>query len=173
MKAASRQEKFRRRLFCSEAGMSGATRHLILSNAMLALLMLPTQAAAQTETPRSEPSEFRLGYSPHERHPSFRFDRVQLDTRDLVRPAQPVQDARRRDSLANGILIGAAIGAASLGTFGAILCKAMQEPDGPSCADDIFRLAAIGGAIGAGGGLVVDAALTRQSGVRVSVGIRF
>jgi hypothetical protein len=84
-----------------------------------------------------------------------------------------LQDVRRRDSVTNGILIGAAIGAAALGTFGGILCKAMQEPDGPSCADDTFRLAAIGGAIGAGGGLIVDVALDRQSGVRVAVGVRF
>lgn len=80
---------------------------------------------------------------------------------------------RQRDSLKNGAVIGALAGAAALGTFAGVLCKAMQEPGGPSCAADTVRIAAIGAAIGLGAGLAIDASMSRQSGARVSVAVRF
>jgi hypothetical protein len=70
-------------------------------------------------------------------------------------------------------LCGAAAGAAPAGVLGGFLCKAFQEPSDPSCIGDTFRIAAVGAAIGAGAGLGIDAALTRQGGVRLSIRKRF
>jgi hypothetical protein len=77
-----------------------------------------------------------------------------------------------RDSLRNGAVIGAAIGAATFGAFAAILCKAYQEKGSASCVPDTLRFAAIGGAIGAGAGLAIDAARTDR-GVTVRFAISF
>jgi hypothetical protein len=87
--------------------------------------------------------------------------------------AQPAPRASSRDSLGNGVMTGAIIGAVALGTFAGILCKALQEPDGPSCVPDTLRIAAVGAAIGAAGGLAIDAALSTTKGVRVAIRIRF
>jgi hypothetical protein len=77
-----------------------------------------------------------------------------------------------RDSLRNGAVIGAVIGAAAFGAVAAILCHAYQEEGGPSCVPDTLRFAAIGGAVGAGAGLAIDAARTDR-GVTVRLAIRF
>jgi hypothetical protein len=87
-----------------------------------------------------------------------------------LRPAQP---ASPRDTVANGAIIGAVIGAVALGGFGALVCKLEQEEGGASCLPDIVRVAAIGAAIGAGAGLVIDAALTRHADVTLRVGLTF
>lgn len=145
--------------------------------AMLVLLALPSPAAAQAEAvpPPTTDSAATFRWIPGSTGGSqiFRGDGLSFSVTETTHRTSVLQDVRKRDSLANGILIGAAIGAAALGTFGAIVCKAMQQPDEPSCVDDTLRLAAIGGAIGAGGGLVIDAARSRQSGVRVSLAVRF
>jgi hypothetical protein len=77
-----------------------------------------------------------------------------------------------RDSLRNGAIIGAVIGAAASGTLAATLCRAFQEKGGASCVPDTLRFAAIGGAIGAGAGLAIDAARTDR-GVTVRLAISF
>jgi hypothetical protein len=79
------------------------------------------------------------------------------------------QPGSSRDSLKNGVIVGAA----ALGAFGGRLCKAQQEPEGPSCVPDTLRIAAVGPAIGVGAGLAIDAALTRSAGVTLSIGLRF
>jgi hypothetical protein len=85
----------------------------------------------------------------------------------------PAQQRRAsRDSLGNGAIVGALIGAAAFGAFGAVLCHSFQEEDGPSCVPDTFRFAAIGGAIGTGAGLAIDAARSRR-GVTVRFVISF
>ena len=140
---------------------------------MLAMLALPSQAVAQPEVltrPALETHEPAPAPAPQS---IFKVDGLQLSARDLGGRPTIVQDVQTRDSVANGILIGAAIGAAAFGTFAGIVCKVQQEPEGPSCMSDTLRIAAIGAAIGAGGGLAIDAALTRQSGVRVSLAVRF
>ena len=85
--------------------------------------------------------------------------------------AQPMPRGSSRDTLKNGVLIGAVAGAVALGAFGAFFCNLYQE--GQSCWPDTLRLAAIGAAIGTGAGLAVDAALIRHAGVAVRVGINF
>jgi hypothetical protein len=82
---------------------------------------------------------------------------------------QPPQRAAARDSLRNGALIGAVIGAAALGAFAATLCHVHRERDGASCVPDTIRFAAIGGAIGLGAGIVIDGARSSSPMVRVTV----
>jgi hypothetical protein len=77
-----------------------------------------------------------------------------------------------RDSLRNGAVIGAVIGAVAGGAFAAILCNAYQEKGGASCVPDTLRFAAIGGAIGTGAGLAIDAARTDR-GLTVRLAISF
>jgi hypothetical protein len=76
------------------------------------------------------------------------------------------------DSLRNGAIIGTVIGAAAFGAFAAALCNAYQEEDDASCVPDTLRFGAIGGAIGAGAGLAIDAARD-QRGVTVRFAVRF
>ena len=69
----------------------------------------------------------------------------------------------RPDSIKDGAIIGAIIGAAALGGFGAWICYAMHEPSDPSCAPDVLKIAAIGAGIGAAGGAGIDAMLVRNT----------
>lgn len=91
---------------------------------------------------------------------------------DVSKYAVGQQRTRSRDSLRNGALLGTVIGAAALGAFAAILCNAYQEEGDPSCLGDTVRFAVIGGAIGAGAGLVIDAA-RHQRTVTWRFAIRF
>jgi hypothetical protein len=87
--------------------------------------------------------------------------------------AQPAQRGASRDTLKNGAIIGAVVGAVGLGALGAFICNLYQEEGGASCLPDTLRVAAIGAAIGLGAGVAVDAALTRNAGVTVRVGFTF
>jgi hypothetical protein len=69
----------------------------------------------------------------------------------------------RRDSIKNGTIIGAVIGAAALGGFGAWICHALHEPSDPPCLPDVLKIAAIGAGIGAAGGAGIDAMLVRNT----------
>ena len=88
----------------------------------------------------------------------------------LVRQAQPAYRGPSRDTLKNGAIIGAVVGAVAVGSYGAFFCNLYE---GDSCLLDTLRVAAVGAAIGAGTGLAIDAALTRHAGVAVRIGIRF
>ena len=96
----------------------------------------------------------------------------------IVRREQP--RASTRDSLKNGGIVGAIVGALALGTASAVICKLYQEEGGASCWPDTWRGVAIGGAIGAGAGVAVDAvrhrdsaAVPRDTAVTVRIAIRF
>jgi hypothetical protein len=95
--------------------------------------------------------------------------------RDLIKVSSVrSQQGASRDSLKNGVIVGATIGAAALGTLAAVLCRAYQEEGGPSCVPDTLRFAAIGGALGSGIGLAVDAVRTdARPGVSVRIAIKF
>ncbi|MGH9237699.1 MAG: hypothetical protein ACRD3G_06635 [Vicinamibacterales bacterium] len=80
---------------------------------------------------------------------------------------------KSRDSLKNGAITGAMIGAVGLGGLAAFVCQLYQEEGGASCLPDALRGAAIGAAIGTGAGVAVDAALARHGGVTVRVKVRF
>lgn len=87
--------------------------------------------------------------------------------------AQPAQRGSSRDTLKNGAVIGAVVGAVGLGALGAFICNLYQEEGGASCLPDALRGAAIGAAIGTGAGVAVDAAFTRHGGVTVRIGVTF
>jgi hypothetical protein len=99
--------------------------------------------------------------------------RRSLPAQELVGVAPPVLRASSRDSLKNGAIIGAIVGAVSLGALGALICNLQQEEGGASCLPDTMRIAAIGAAIGIGAGVAVDAALARNAGVTVRIGVKF
>ena len=99
--------------------------------------------------------------------------RRSFPAKELMRIAQPAQRGSSRDSLKNGAIIGAVVGAVGLGAFGALICNLYQEEGGASCLPDTLRVAAIGAAIGIGAGVAVDAALTRNAGVAVRIGVKF
>jgi hypothetical protein len=136
------------------------------------LLVLPSAAVAQTGVQKPLSIDRPLAsalVSPL----ALALERPSLSVRALTGSAQQLQPGGSRDSLKNGTIIGAIVGAVALGGFGAVVCKVQQEPGGPSCLTDTLRVAAIGAAIGAGAGLAVDAARTQRGGVRVSVSIKF
>jgi hypothetical protein len=99
--------------------------------------------------------------------------RRSLAAEQLVDIAQPAQRGSSRDTLKNGAIIGAIVGAVGLGAFGAFICHLYQEEGGASCLPDTLRGAAIGAAIGTGAGVAVDAAFTRHAGVTVRIGVTF
>jgi hypothetical protein len=85
----------------------------------------------------------------------------------------PSSSSARRDSLKNGALIGAIVGAAALGGFGLFLCHALDDTGDPNCFPGVLGIAALGAGIGVGAGLVVDVLLTKHAGPTVRAGIRF
>jgi hypothetical protein len=100
-------------------------------------------------------------------------ERRSLSAKETAGFPQPAQPTPSRDTLKNGAIIGAVVGAVSLGALGALICNLYQEEGGASCLPDTLRVAAIGATIGAGAGVAVDAALSRNAGVTVRVGITF
>jgi hypothetical protein len=137
---------------------------------MLGIAMIPTCLLAQRSDPPAPAAGIRVaaavGLAPVGRIPHFfvASERVRVD-----RP--PPQRAASRDSLRNGAVVGAVIGAAALGVFAGTLCHAYREKGGASCAPDAIRFAAIGGAIGLGAGIAIDVA--RSSGPMVRLSIAF
>jgi hypothetical protein len=74
-------------------------------------------------------------------------------------PAPPMQS---RDSIKNGTIIGAVLGAVAMGGFVGWLCNALQEPGDPSCMKSALTGGALGAAIGAAAGAGIDALASRQ-----------
>jgi hypothetical protein len=74
----------------------------------------------------------------------------------------PAQVNQRRDSVANGALIGAIVGAAIMGGYVTFLCNALQEPSDPSCLGSSLLAIGLGAGAGALGGAGVDALLMRK-----------
>ena len=68
----------------------------------------------------------------------------------------------RRDSLKNGTVIGAVVGAAVMGGFVTFLCHALKEPGDPPCWHSSGLAIAIGAGAGALGGAGIDALLVRE-----------
>jgi hypothetical protein len=132
---------------------------------LLCLALIPTPALAQpsvrgaTAVP-SVPATVR-------QVPRFivSAERIQINAPTLPRVGS-------RDSLRNGAIIGAVIGAVAFGAFAATLCHAYQDNGRASCVPDTLRFAAIGGAIDTGAGLAIDAARSHR-GVTVRLAIRF
>jgi hypothetical protein len=79
------------------------------------------------------------------------------------------QTGSSRDSLRNGALIGAIIGAAATFGFGMYLCHAIREEGDPPCLGPALVLTAAGAGAGALAGMGIDATFTRRPVVRLSL----
>jgi hypothetical protein len=128
------------------------------------LLPTPTRAAAQSAPPAT--SSIRAAAR-------TAASRAALSRSISLSQSQPARRAQSNDTLVNGAVIGALVGAAALGGIAGAICAAEHEPGTRSCWGDTFRIAAIGAAIGAGTGVAIDAAATRQRGVRMALRVRF
>ena len=71
--------------------------------------------------------------------------------------------AKKRDSLKNGAIIGAVVGAIALGGFGSWICVMLAEEGDPPCLPDVLRIAAVGAGIGAAAGVGVDAMIAPRN----------
>jgi len=143
---------------------------------LVSLVLAPAATFAQ-DSPVPDPRLVNgLAHHPQSRLLVSQFNEEQRPSLALgeeMSGAQQKPGGSSRDSLKNGAIIGAVVGAVALGTVGAVICNVYQEKDGPSCLPDTLRVAALGAAIGIGAGLVVDVAFTRQAGVAVRLGVRF
>ena len=72
----------------------------------------------------------------------------------------PAQSSR--DSLKNGVIVGAVIGAVAMGAFAGWLCHELQEPGEPTCWRSVPIGGLYGAAIGAGAGAGIDALMSRD-----------
>jgi hypothetical protein len=79
-----------------------------------------------------------------------------------------------RDSLTNGAVIGAILGAAALGGFGLYLCHALDDTGGdPDCFPGVLGIAAVGAGIGIGAGVAIDVLAVRQAAPAALVRVAF
>ena len=121
-------------------------KQLIVLLALLALVSAPDGAGAQTLVAGEPPAAGTL-----------------LASAQRVAAQQTTAaTGDDRDSLVNGIVIGAVIGGAALGGFGALICNVLKEPGDPSCWGGVLAVGAIGAGIGAGAGAGIDALLARS-----------
>ena len=141
--------------------------------AMLGLVVLSSDAAGQSGGPIPRLMVAQSTLSALVWPPLVDVQHRSLTTEALIGKDQLAQSGSSRDTLKNGAIIGAVVGAVALGTFGAFYCHLYQEEGGPSCRSDTLRAAAIGAAIGIGAGLALDAAFTRHAGVTIRIGIKF
>ena len=79
---------------------------------------------------------------------------------DALTAEQPAM-REGRDSVKNGAVIGAIIGAVALGGFVGWLCNALQEPSDPSCVPGTLLYTGVGAGIGAAAGAGIDALFMR------------
>jgi hypothetical protein len=96
-------------------------------------------------------------------------DRVLRESGDRLERA--AKDQTGRDSLRNGAILGAVLGAAGAAAFGAYLCNAVGEEGDPPCWKGVMVLGALGGGAGAAIGAGVDALRSRTP--QLVVGMRF
>lgn len=137
--------------------------------AILGVVMIPRPLLAQTSDPNgaavSNPGTavaLRPAIVASMLHLAVSGEGVRVD-------GPPQQRAASRDSVRNGAVIGAVIGAAALGAVAATLCHQYRETGGPSCVPDVIRFAAIGGAIGLGAGIAIDVARSSSPMVRLTI----
>src|SRR5687767_15037982 len=127
--------------------------HLIRLAITVALLSLPASAFAQVQAPAPDPETPML-------NAAVAAVRTVVIDEERARLFQP--QSTERDSLANGVLIGAIIGGAAMGVFATVLCNALHEEGNPPCWRGVLTISAVGAGIGAAAGAGIDAALSRQ-----------
>ena len=112
----------------------------------LCLLLAPRSATAQQLEPSNDAPRLIIS------------DQAVADALAAEQPPSPSQ----RDSVKNGTIIGAVIGAAVMGGFVTFLCHALKEPGDPPCWKSSGLAIAIGASAGALGGAGIDALLVRS-----------
>jgi hypothetical protein len=113
------------------------------------ILAFATNATAQTEPRPFQPAKLVIS----ERAIAMALDRHP--------PAPPMQS---RDSIKNGAIIGAVIGAVVMGAGVGWLCNELKEPGEPSCWRSVATAGALGAGVGAAGGAGLDALFLRDRG---------
>jgi hypothetical protein len=88
---------------------------------------------------------------------------LELPSAEALLSQSPPVATEPRDSLKNGVIIGAAIGAGALGGFGLWICQMLKEPGDPSCWPGTLAIAGIGAGIGAAAGAGIDALSDRTA----------
>ena len=149
---------------------SRAVRRVVSSVvAMLAVAMIPTCLLAQRSDSTTPAAGIQVAASARGPAPAGQIPRFFVFGKPVRAGSPPPQRTASRDSLRNGAVVGAVIGAAALGAFAGSLCHAYREKGGASCAPDAIRFAAIGGAIGLGAGIAIDVARNSSPMVRLSI----
>jgi hypothetical protein len=149
---------------------SRAVRRVVSSVvAMLAVAMIPTCLLAQRSDSTTPAAGIQVAASARGPAPAGQIPRFFVFGKPVRAGSPPPQRTASRDSLRNGAVVCAVIGAAALGAFAGSLCHAYREKGGASCAPDAIRFAAIGGAIGLGAGIAIDVARNSSPMVRLSI----
>jgi hypothetical protein len=127
--------------------------HLFRVAIALALMSTPASVFAQEQTePTANPQTPILNSAVAAVHTLINEER-----------ARPLKTQKtERDTLANGVLIGAVIGGAAMGVFATVLCNALHEEGNPPCWRGVLAISAVGAGIGAAAGAGIDAALYRR-----------
>lgn len=134
----------------------------------VALLTLPVQAVQREVSPRSTPAVEAVRAMP-----STGWLATSIASFDGRQQPSP-QTRSPRDSIKNGALIGAVVGAVALGGFGLFLCHALDDTGGdPDCFPEVLGIAAVGAGIGLGAGVAVDLLFVRQAAPGVRIRISF
>lgn len=140
--------------------------------AMLALAVPAGEAFGEPSVLAPQKSPLRPDPQALVRVPTLDLQRGAL-LAERIGSASLAQPAPPRDSLRNGAILGALVGAAALGTFAALICNLEQEPGAGNCLADTLRVAAVGAGIGLGAGLALDAALSRDGAITLRMGLTF
>jgi len=156
--------------------MTSRQRSIAAFVTVLGLAAATRDAAGQTAWPDARPVH-SPATSPS---PSPPFARASIDHRRSALTAdtgavtlRARQPQPSRDSLKNGAVIGAVIGAAGAGVLVGLYCHRYQEDNGPSCRSDVLRGIAAGAALGTGAGLALDAAFDTHEGLAIRMRARF
>jgi hypothetical protein len=111
------------------------------------LVLSPAPALAQQTAAQRPPSRLIIS------------DRAIAMALEKHPPAITIQS---RDSVKNGAILGAVIGAVALAAPGAWICHMLREPGDPPCWKGVVTVGAIGAGIGAAAGAGVDALFVRE-----------
>lgn len=80
---------------------------------------------------------------------------------DSARGLTTSSQASSRDSIKNGAIVGAVLGAVAMGGFAGWLCHQLREPSDPPCWKSVAYAGALGAGAGAAAGAGVDALISR------------
>lgn len=137
--------------------------HLIRLAITLALISVPASTFGQVQATAPDPETPLLNAA---------VTAVRTIASDEERARLFQTQRAERDTLANGVLIGAILGAAAMGVFATVLCSALHEEGNPPCWRGVLAISAVGAGIGAAAGAGIDAMLYRQRPI-LSVKMRF